>query len=196
LNKRGAQVTDDRTYWIMEHAQLAVLASPRRLDIVDALAAAGPLSVRELAAQIGARPSALYHHLALVIEAGLVVEAGTRIVNRKRETLYATPAPRMRLIRALAEGRHQEEMDEIVAALARQMERDFRAAGTMPGRCAQGEERNYGFFRLLARPGPEHLAAINARLQEIAEILWAADDPAADPVCLAWVMTPLDSRAD
>lgn len=189
-------MTADRTYWVMERAQLAVLASPRRLDIVDALAAAGPLSVREIAAQIGARASALYHHLTMLIEAGLVQEAGARTVNRKRETLYATPAPRMRLIRALAEGRHQEEMNEIVAALARQMERDFRAAGTMPKRCAEGEARNYGFFRLLARPGPEKLAAINARLAEIAEMLWEADDPAGDPVCLAWVMTPLGAPAD
>jgi DNA-binding transcriptional ArsR family regulator len=189
-------VTTDQTYWIMERAQLAVLASPRRLDIIDALAAAGPLSVRELAAQIGARPSALYHHLAMMVEAGLVAEAGARIVNRWRETLYATPAPRMRLIRALAQGRHQGEMDEIVAALTRQMERDFRAAGTLPDRCAEGETRNYGFFRLLARPGPESLAAINARLQEIAEILWASNDPGADPVCLAWVMTPLGRPED
>ena len=189
-------MTDDRTYWIMDRAQLAVLASPRRLDIVDALAAAGPLSVRALAAQIGARPSALYHHLTLLIEAGLIAEAGTRTINRKRETLYATPAPRMRLIRALAQGRHQEEMDEIVSALARQMERDFRAAGKLPGRCAEGDARNYGFFRLLARPGPENIAAINIRLQEIAEILWASSDPGADPVCLAWVMTPLAGSAD
>lgn len=189
-------MTDDQTYWIMERAQIAVLASPRRLDIIDALAAEGPLSVRALAAQIGARPSGLYHHLAMMIDAGLVVEAGTRTVNRKRETLYATPAPRMRLIRALAEGRHREEIDEIVTALTRQMERDFRAAGKLPGRRADGEARNYGFFRLLARPGPENLAAINARLQEVAELLWGSDDPAADPVCLAWVMTPLGQPAD
>lgn len=184
-------MADQDTYWIMERAQIAALTSPRRLDIIDALAGAGPLSVRALAAQIGARPSALYHHLARLIEVGLVAEAGARTVNRKRETLYKTPAPRMRLIRALAEGRHREEMDEIVAALARQMERDFRAAGRLPGRKADGEARNYGFFRLLARPGKNDLAAINARLQEIAEILWASDDPKADPVCLAWVMTPL-----
>lgn len=188
-------MADDRTYWIMERAQIAALASPRRLDIIDALAAAGPLSVRALALQIGARPSALYHHLAMLIEVGLVAEAGARTVNRKRETLYATPAPRMRLIRALAEGRHREEMDEIVAALTRQMERDFRAAGTVPGRSAEGEGRNYGFFRLLGRPDPEGLATINARLQEIAEILWTSDDQMAEPVCLAWVMTPL-GRAD
>jgi hypothetical protein len=87
-------------------------------------------------------------------------------------------------------------MDEIVAALSRQMERDFRAAGKMPGRRAEGDARNYGFFRLLARPGAENLAAINARLQDVAEILWASNDPEADPVCLAWVMTPLGRPED
>jgi DNA-binding transcriptional ArsR family regulator len=189
-------MADDKTYWIMERAQIAALTSPRRLDIGDALAASGPLSVRALAAQIGAKPSALYHHLAKLIEVGLVEEAGTRTVNRKRETLYATPAPRMRLIRALAEGKHREKMDEIVAALTRQMERDFRAAGRLPGRNAEGERRNYGFFRLLARPGPEDLAAINAKLQEIAEILWTSKDPEADPICFAWVMAPLEPPAD
>ena len=186
----------DETYWIMERAQLAALTVPRRLDIVDALAASGPLSVRALAVQIGARPSALYHHLARLLEVGLVVEAGARIVNRKRETLYATPAPRMRLIRALAEGQHQAEMEEIVAALTRQMERDFRAAGKHPERRGDGEGRNYGFFRLLGRPGAAELAAINARLQEVAEILWSAADPAAEPVCLAWVMTPIGASVD
>jgi hypothetical protein len=66
----------------------------------------------------------------------------------------------------------------------------------MPKRSAEGKARNYGFFRLLARPSPDKLAAINARLDEIAEMLWAADDPAADPVCLAWVMTPLGGPTD
>jgi len=184
-------MSDDRTYWIMERAQLAALSSPRRLDIVDALAAAGPLPVRALAAQIGAKPSALYHHLARLLEVGLVVEAGAQTINRKRETLYATPAPRMRLLRALAEGRHRKEMDEIVAAQTRQMERDFRAAGTHAARAAEGDQRNYGFFRLLARPDAATLAAINAKLGEIAELLWAADDPDAQLLCLAWTMTPL-----
>jgi len=184
---------DDRpdTYWIERPEQVEALTSMRRHDIADRLAASGPMSIKELADQIGVQPSALYHHIKIMLEVGLVIEAGTRIVRRKREQLYAAPGKRMRLIRALASGDQQERMDEVVAAMTRQMDRDFRLGGQSPARRAEGNDRNYGFFRLLGRPGPEQLARINARLSEIAEILWENDDPDAELLCLGWVLTPL-----
>lgn len=183
---------DADTYWIMEPRQLAEMASARRQDIVDRLAATGPLSIKELAAQIGARPSALYHHVEKLLEVELIVEAGFRIVHRKREQLFATRAKRMRILRALVDGTHQPLMERIVASLTRQMERDFRAGGVSPVREADGPGRNYGFFRLIGRPGPDDLARINACLAEVAEILWDKGDEKAPIVCLEWVMTPLD----
>ena len=53
---------DSDTYWVMSREELQCLGSPRRYDIVDHLAAAGPMSIRDLAKRIGAQPSALYHH--------------------------------------------------------------------------------------------------------------------------------------
>jgi len=184
---------DDRpdTYWIERPEQVEALTSMRRHDIADRLAASGPLSIKELADQIGVQPSALYHHIKIMLDVGLVVEAGSRIVRRKREQLYAAPGKRMRLIRALASGEHQERMDEVVAAMTRQMDRDFRVGGQSADRRAEGQDRNYGFFRLLGRPGPEQLARINACLSEIAEILWESEDPDAELLCLGWVLTPL-----
>ena len=182
---------DAQTYWIMEARQLAEMASPRRQDIVDRLAATGPLSIKELAVQIGARPSALYHHVEKLLEVELIVPAGWRTVHRKREQLYAARAKRMRIIRALAEGKQQPVMEKIVGSLTRQMERDFRAGGASPVRRADGPERNYGFFRLIGQPGPDDLVRINARLQEVAEILWDRRDESAPLVCLEWIMTPL-----
>lgn len=176
------------TYWITDPDQLAALTSPRRHDIGDRLAASGPMSIRELAGQIGAKPSALYHHIKKMLDVGLVVEAGTRVVRRKREQLYATPAPRMRVARALAEGKHPELMSEIVASLTRQMARDFSAGVTADKRSAEGEDRNLGFFRIVGRPSPAQLARINACLLEIAEILWKSNDANADLLCLGWVM--------
>ena len=180
------------TYQISKPEQVAALTSARRHDIADRLAAAWPMSIKQLAEQIAAKPSALYHHIEKLLEVGLVVEAGTRVVNRKREQLYATPAPRMRLIGALASGEHGEAMNEIVASLSRQMARDFRAGANSPVKVVEGEDKNYGFFRLVGRPTPAQLARLNACLSEIAEILWKADDPDAPLIGLAWVMTPLE----
>ena len=180
-----------QTYWIMAPDQLAAMASARRQDIVDQLAATGPLSVKELATQLGARPPALYHHVEKLLAVGLIVEAGTRIVRRKREQLYAARAPRMRLARALAEGVHPELMETIVASLTRQMDRDFRNGMVSPARQADGEVRNLGFFRLIGRPDAAGMARINACLAEVAEILWQAENADADLVCLSWVLAPL-----
>jgi DNA-binding Lrp family transcriptional regulator len=187
---------DAQTYWIMEPRQLAEMASARRQDILDRLAAMGPLSIKELASQIGARPSALYHHIEKLLEVELIVHAGWRTVHRKREQLYAARAKRMRMLRALAEGKQQLLMETIVASLARQMERDFRAGWTLPDREADGPGRNYGFFRLIGRPGADDLARINACLAEVAEILWDRGDEDAPIVCLEWIMTPLAAAGD
>lgn len=182
----------DETYWVDDPEQLALLTSARRHDMIDRLAAAGPMSIKELAEEIGAKPSALYHHVEKMLGVGLIVEAGSRVVRRKREQLYATPAPRMRLNRALAEERHPELMRDIVASLTRQMARDFERGGKSPIRVVDGADKNFGFFRLVGRPSPAQLARLNACLLEIAEILWKAGDPSAPLIGLGWVMAPLE----
>jgi DNA-binding transcriptional ArsR family regulator len=184
------------TYWVTRPDQLAALTSARRHDIVDRLAAGGPLSIKELAHQIGARPSALYHHVEKLLAVGLVIEAGKRVVRRRYEQLYHTPAPRMRLIKALADGTQPALMVEIVASLTRQMARDFRSAGASPLRVAEGEDRNYGFFRLVGRPTPAQLARINACLAEIAEVFWNSNDPSSPLINLGWVIAPLETRRE
>ncbi len=179
------------TYWIERPDQIAALTSVRRQDIADRMAASGPMSIKELADQIGVQPSALYHHIRKMVEVGLVIEAGTRTVRRRRERLYNAPGRRMRLRRALAGRKHQRLMEDVVAALTRQMDRDFRTGGRSRIRQAEGERRNYGFFRLIGRPGPAELERINACLHEIAELLWENQDPDAELLCLGWVMAPL-----
>jgi DNA-binding transcriptional ArsR family regulator len=184
------------TYWVTGAEQLAALTNARRHDIIDRLAACGPMSIRELARQIGAKPSALYHHIDKLLGVGLVVEAGRRAVARRHEQLYATPAPRMRLIKALAEGQQPELMAEIVGSLTRQMARDFRSGSQSPARVAEGADANYGFFRLVGRPTPAQLARINACLIEIAEVFWNSNDASSPLVGLGWVIAPLESSRD
>ena len=153
------------------------------------------MSVRELADAIGMRPSALYHHLSALRRVGLVVEAGSRLASRRREALLATPSPRMRLRRALSDPTLRGLMRDVVAGLCRQMERDFaRGLDSGTGQ-PEGPRRNLGFFRLVGRPSARQLAQLNARLDEVAEILWHSRDPEAPLLALGWTLAPIRSSA-
>jgi DNA-binding transcriptional ArsR family regulator len=192
----GAGEPADDTYWVTDPAQIRCGVSPRRHDIIDRLAASGPMSIRELAGWIGARPSALYHHVNQLLEVGLILKSGFRTVNRRREQLYATPARRMRLIRALGDPNNREVMAEVVAALTRQMERDFRRGLKTPGAVTEGPARDLGFFRLLGSPSPEALVKINALLEEIAELLWTGEAEDSGVVAFNWIMAPIRRSDD
>jgi len=189
MSPRRTADTDD--FWILDRKQLRCLTSARRQEMVDRLAASGPLSIRELAGSIGVRPSALYHHLELLVAVGLVVEAGTRVVRRRTEKLYGTPSPRMRLLRALAVPRFRSLVTAIVSGMCRQMDRDFAAGIEQPGAEVEGPRRNLGFFRLLGAPGTQALAEINRCLDRIAELLWKRGSTAEPTLVLGWTLAPL-----
>jgi len=179
------------TYWVHDKAQLRCIVNARRHDIVDQLAARGPMSVREIAAAIHARPSALYYHLRELLRVGLVVEDGHRVVRRKREVLYACLAPRMRFKRALQDPRHKPTFVRIAASMSRQMQRDFRRGMHSPGGVTAGTRRNLGLFRLVGSPDAKTLREINRHLDEIAELMWRSAGGRGEVVSLAWVMTPV-----
>ena len=46
----------NQTYWILDKQQLETMTSARRQDIIDRLAAGGPMSIRALAEHIGGQP--------------------------------------------------------------------------------------------------------------------------------------------
>jgi DNA-binding transcriptional ArsR family regulator len=180
-----------QTYWVLQRKQLRSLVSQRRLEIIDRLVAAGPLSAKELARLVGAQPSALYHHLRQLMDVGLVVEAGYRVVSRRREVLYMTRAPRIRLFRALRNPDNAREMIKITTTMSRQMSRDFRRGIRSPEARPSGTLQNLGFMRLLASPSPATLRRINRNLAEIGELLFTSTDPRYEPISLAWIMAPV-----
>ena len=180
-----------QTYWVLQRKQLRTLVSQRRLEIIDRLVAAGPLAAKELARLVGAQPSALYHHLQQLMRVGLVVEAGYRVVRRRREVLYMTRAPRIRLFRALRDPGNAREMIQITSTMARQMNRDFRRGIRSPEARPSGGQQNLGFARLVASPSPETLRRINGYLAEIGELLFTSTDTRYAPISLAWIMAPV-----
>jgi DNA-binding transcriptional ArsR family regulator len=178
-------------YETTDPRQLEAVANPRRQDIIGRLSASGPLSIRELAEQIGARPTALYHHVERLLGVGLVVEAGSRVRNRRREQLYETVADRIRLREAHRDPRQSAAVANIVSAQTRQLARDFRVGQQSASRVDDGDGRNLTFFRIVGRPSPTQLARINGCLAEIIEVMWQANDPDAELIALGSVLAPI-----
>jgi DNA-binding transcriptional ArsR family regulator len=162
-----------------------------RHDILDRLVATGPCSVREFCDAVGLAPSAVYHHLRRLEAAGLVVETGTRVVNRRTERLYAPRAPRMRLSRALGRPALAPSIGRVVTALTKQMRRDFSHGSRSPHARVRGPRRNLGLFRLVGSPDRAALAEINRHLDRIAELLWTEQHDHDSSIALAWTLAPV-----
>lgn len=170
--------------------QIRCLSGARRYDILARLQAAGPLSVRELAEWLGAKPSALYHHIQQLLDTGLIRPDGHRVVNRRREQLYAARSRRMRISRDMRRSQVRDSLTEVAASFSRQAERDFRRGFAENPQAADGPDRAMGFARAFGRPSPERLKRINALLDEAAALMAEDDGASATPVVLNWALTP------
>ncbi len=191
---RRRREAQGRIYQITDPEQLKALVSTVRADIMDQVAAFGPLSVREIGQLTGAAPSSLYHHIQRLTEVGLLLEAGIRSSARKPEQLYDTPAPRMRMLEALQAPENQPILDALVESMCKQATRDFARGAAAPHRATLGEERNVRFARLVCRPDAETLRQINAHLDAVTELIAGSADGEGERIAYAWVVTPQDPK--
>lgn len=190
--------TEDDVYWITEPAQIECLMSARRLNIVDQLANVGPRSIREIAEMMGVKPSSLYHHMALLVNVGLIESAGTRTVNRRQEKLYKTPAPAMRYGLSLDDPEARDLYRRLGAVQTRQTARDLSLGIQSDAVIGDGPARNLRIFRLVGAPDPEAMAKINHHIEELAKIFWASTGKGYPLVVMSAIVAPIpeDSAAE
>lgn len=196
MARRVRQEEADDTFWVEAYVPLSLGLAARRQDIVDRLLAFGPLSVKELADQLGARPSALYHHIRLLLTAGLAVEAGTRVVNRKRVQLFAAPARVVRLRIQPGDPSNRSAVQAFVRVLGRQIERDFRLGLEAGPARTEGPQRTLGLRRVCGSPDAATLARINRKLDEIDALLVDSRGRPEAGVIFSWTLAPLVGGSD
>jgi len=177
-----------RALSITRPEHLKALASPIRHDIVDRLAAMGPLSVRDLAQVLGRKPTAIYRHLIALEKLGLVRASATFGARGRPAMVYRTAAPRLARPPRLKGNR--APMIKIASAMARQAAREYAAAFHAEGGSAGGPKRNHAFFELITSPSPKKLARINALLDELAQLMWTPDANPGRPIRVTWFMSP------
>src|SRR5262245_44726288 len=112
---------------VLSQRQTGLLISPARLEILEAFGALERASARELAAHLGRPPGAVYHHVRLLTQAGLIVEVDVRRGSRRPEIVYAPAAARLAVAAGTSRSGDRQALRTLQAVL-RQAGRDVEAA--------------------------------------------------------------------
>lgn len=181
---------------VEESSQIAVLASPTRMEIVMTLEAlAKPVTVAELAAELGRPADGLYYHLRALVRCGLLVEDAQVGDRRYRST---TPrGQRMRLHYRLGESGNAKAVRRVAAGMLRMAERDFARAAAQAGTVVEGPRRELWVARLRGWVDAAELAEVNRLLNSLIQTLHRPRPRASRSskmIALTWLMAPLDAR--
>ncbi|MBI1212494.1 MAG: helix-turn-helix domain-containing protein [Alphaproteobacteria bacterium] len=175
---------------IRGRAQMRAFASPLRAAILEALTRRAPLSMAEIAAAVGRPRPTLYHHLTIMLRAGLVLDAGARGKGRKREQLYKAAASIVRTDPNATSKQEREDLASLTETHTRYvLRRHVRAmkAGTA---VREGPNRNATVRHLMLDLKPKDLRALNKDIEALAE-KWAAKPKAgAHVISLLILMGP------
>ncbi|MBT8484215.1 MAG: helix-turn-helix transcriptional regulator [Phycisphaerales bacterium] len=112
---------------IEDPARQAALTSPVRLELLEHLGVIGPATVRDLAERMERTTHALHYHVRQLVEAGIVVQTGSRKSGPRDEAIYDVVAERIEV--AIDKRRRTDERPQVKIARAvfRRAERDYAA---------------------------------------------------------------------
>ncbi len=186
----------EKIFLIDKPAQISLLSSAMRQEILDSINALGPCSIAELAEELGVAADSLYYHIRKLVETGLLVQQEVRETSRRDEVVYALAGRNMHLKYEPDDPANVESITKIISAMLRMTERDFRA-GFTPGRAiVEGETRNLWGSRLKAWLTDDDLSEVNQLLGRLEEIFHQPKLPGDRQLCtLTWVIAPKEAQA-
>jgi DNA-binding transcriptional ArsR family regulator len=184
-----------RTALIEDADEIALLASPTRIEIVDTLEALGDaVSVAELAAAVGRPADGLYYHLRQLAEGGLIEEEaapdGRRYRSRTRK------GDRLRLRYRPGATANADAVGRVAASVLRVAGRDFARALADPDTVVEGPRRELWAARGKGWVDATELAEINRLLARLMELVQkpATERPRGKLVALSWVLAPVEAK--
>jgi DNA-binding transcriptional ArsR family regulator len=158
-----------RPFVIRDRLQLRSLASPVRQEIVDVLCELGSLAVAELAAALDRPADALYYHLRALVKCGLVKRAGHRLSGQRKEELFRSVSPELRLQYETGAGGNGREVTRIVGSMLRLGTRDFARAFRRGDAKVSGAGRELWAMRRSGWLSARQLAELNRSMTHLSE---------------------------
>ena len=181
-----------KSYWVSDPRQIEAAGHPARHDIVDRLVALGPLSVRDLATNLGRNVTSIYHHLKHLEKIGLVQSLTPESSKRGRpHLLYKSIAPRIRLVRAAADPSLRAPLAKWARVVGGQAAKEYIAGMSNPDAVFSGKERNLLLGRGVTTASPERLARINELMDALTELVLTPEPTPGPLVSVGWFLSPL-----
>ena len=181
-----------RVYRVRRLDQLAALASPARLEIVEALCAFGPSPAARLAAALGRPADALYYHLRELVRVGLAVASSPGHGPRRPETLFRAVAPRIAVAYDPGSPGNVARVNRIAGSLLRIGARDFRRAFRSGNVVVSGPRREIWVGRVTGRLRPERLETANRLLGRLAALFDPEPSPGKRAYAVTFLLVPVD----
>lgn len=183
-------------YRIDSPDQLALLDSSVRYEILAAMEAAdGPLTVTEMARELGRPADGLYYHVDLLVEGGLLREVGRRETRGRAATLYGLPGRMLAVRYPLDDPEGMEKIRRMASEIVRVARREFEAGTVLDRAEGEGEERNLWVARVKSRLSPAELGEVTELLERLREIFGKASrSEEGQLVALTWLLSPIEDR--
>ena len=191
----AAMPPTSQKYLIRSPKQMAALRAPTRQEIVDVLAPMGAASAAELAVALGRPADALYYHLRILRDVGLIVDAGERSTGTRREALYRTVGSGVTLSYEPGKRGNGKHVSPIIGAMLRLTERDFAQCLRDADTVVEGEQRELWAGRTTGWLTEQQLAGVNRHIARLLQASLKAPSPKGRLFGLTVVLTPLDHRA-
>lgn len=180
---------------IQRPAEIRLLASPVRQEIVDTLEAlGGNAPVAAIAAALGRPSDGLYYHLRILVKGGLLEELPDAGDGRRYRT-RASPSERMRLRYEPGRTPNARAVTRVIGGMLRSTRRDFEAALADPEVVTEGPHRALRASRVKGWVSPSELAELNRLQAKAIALLRRNRKPrGAQLMSLTWVLAPVEAR--
>lgn len=161
-NTQSHLITDPKVMW--------VLASPARLEVLDAACALGECSAGEIAEMTGRSRTSLYPHIEHLVKASLLIESGTRPSGKRHEQLYRPIARQINTRHDITDPDNVAYHTAYGNAVCRQLARLFYRANRHPDTQPRGPTRDTHCGAQTCWVDDTTLAELNEHINRIWEI--------------------------